>query len=166
MTRALSVLLIVAQIILVATIIIFLCGVVIMGTDNGVRAQLLAEAVNPPAPMQVVIACLGGAVIAASWFWVLRLLRRVVISVIHGDPFLPENVSRLRMIWIVIAASEVFRMVLHSLSNIAIENGTMTPDETGLTISIPTWFFIFVIAAISEAFRHGAALRDENELTI
>jgi hypothetical protein len=35
-----------------------------------------------------------------------------------------------------------------------------------IDIRIGTWFFIFIIAAISEAFRHGAALRAEQELTI
>jgi len=35
-----------------------------------------------------------------------------------------------------------------------------------LDIRVGTWFFIFIIAAISEAFRYGAALRAEQELTI
>jgi len=35
-----------------------------------------------------------------------------------------------------------------------------------LDIRLGTWFFIFVIVVISEAFRHGAALRAEQELTI
>jgi len=39
-------------------------------------------------------------------------------------------------------------------------------DVTRLDIRIGTWFLIFIVAAISEAFRHGAALRAEQELTI
>ena len=46
--------------------------------------------------------------------------------------------------------------------------GSAGDAESGkiLGIRLGTWFLIFVIAAISEAFRHGAALRAEQELTI
>jgi len=39
-------------------------------------------------------------------------------------------------------------------------------DGSRLDVRIGTWFFIFIIAAISEAFRHGAALRADQEFTI
>ena len=97
---------------------------------------------------------LASAVIAVGWFFVLGLLRRVVTTVIHKDPFLPENISRLRTIWIIIAATEIFRMIA-----MFIVSGNV--DGSRLDIRIGTWFFIFIIAAISEAFRHGAALRAE-----
>ena len=92
----------------------------------------------------------------------LRLLRFVVSAVSQGDPFLPENVSRLRSIWIIIAGLEIFRMIVM----FAIGGFSEGIDGSRLDIRIPAWGFILIIAAISEAFRHGAALRAEQELTI
>jgi len=108
--------------------------------------------------------CLAAALSAVAWFVVLHLLRRVVSAVIHGDPFLPENVSRLRTIWMIIAATEVFRMIATFV--LGGSSDCMNVDGSRLDVRVGTWFFIFIIAAISEAFRHGAALRADQELTI
>jgi len=92
----------------------------------------------------------------------LKLLRGVVKAVIHGDPFLPENIARLRNIWVIFAVTEVFRMI----ASFVIGGSRQNADGSHLDVQLGTWFFIFVIAVISEAFRHGAALRAEQELTI
>ena len=42
----------------------------------------------------------------------------------------------------------------------------VAPAETGMDIRIGTWFLVLVIAALSEAFRQGAEMRAEQELTI
>ena len=101
-----------------------------------------------------------------AMFFVLAVLRRVVAAVIHGDPFLPENVARLRNIWMIIAATEVFRMIAFFVMGGDGDTSCGSVDGSRLDIRVGTWFFIFIIAAISEAFRHGAALRAEQELTI
>ena len=166
MTRALSILLIVGQVVLALSVILLLGMALVMFFPSGFRDSLFEGVENAPAPNLLMWACLAGGVIAATWFYVLVLLRRVVVTVIHGDPFLPANVARLRMIWIVIAGSEIFRMLIDGFAGITVQGTGVHASEAGLDIRIGTWFFIFVIAAISEAFRHGAALRDENELTI
>ncbi len=161
MTRALSILLIVGQIVMAVGFVLMLLMALIMAVPSEFRDSLLAEAKTAPEPSILLGRCLAGAVLAAGWFFVLKLLRKVVKAVIHGDPFLPENVARLRNIWVVIAATEVFRMFAYYIIG---SNGEM--DGSRLDIRVGTWFFIFIIAAISEAFRHGAALRAEQELTI
>jgi len=102
--------------------------------------------------------CLAAVIVVTGWFFVLRILHKVVLAIMHGDPFKLENIKRLRLIWLIMAATEFF----HALAKFWLgpENGNM------FEVNIGTWFFIFVIAAISEAFRHGAALRAEQELTI
>jgi hypothetical protein len=107
------------------------------------------------------IACFGGAIVAAAWFFVLKLLRKVVGTVIGGDPFVPENISRLRRIWVIIAAAEIFRMAVHWMSSLQGADGTADID-----VRIGTWFLVFVIATLAEAFRYGAEMRREQELTI
>jgi len=99
----------------------------------------------------------GAAVIGAIWFFVLRILRKVVKTLLDGDPFVPENISRLRMIWIVIALAEILRIIIANLA---------THGEVTLELRPGTWFVVFVIAALAEVFRHGAELRRDAELTI
>ena len=126
------------------------------------------EAVPAPAPSPTTmgLACFASVLTAAAWFWVLRMLVRVVRTVQQGDPFVEANIGRLRAMWIVIAATEVFRMIVHSAADIALSGTAVQPADTGLDIRIGTWFLVLVIAAISEAFRQGAEMRREQELTI
>jgi len=166
MARLVSVLLILGQIIMVMGFILFILTAALMGSDNGLRASLLESAPKEIEASTLFARCLAGAVVAAGWFFVLRLLRRVVAAVIHGDPFLPENVAYLRNIWIIITATEIFRMTAFFIVGGDGNCDCAQVDGSRLDINIGTWFFIFIIAAISEAFRHGAALRAEQELTI
>ena len=74
-----------------------------------------------------------------------------------GDPFVAANISRLRTIWIVIVISEIIRIIIINLSK---------ADEMLIDIQAGTIFLVFVIAALSEVFRHGTELRRDAELTI
>ena len=164
MAKLLSVILIIGQAVLGIGCVILLLMALIMVIPSGFRTELIQDLPESVRVSTFAVQCLAAAISAVAWFVVLRLLRRVVAAVIHGDPFLPENVSRLRTIWIIIAATEVFRMVATFLMG-----GTsdcVDVDVSRLDVRVGTWFFIFIIAAISEAFRHGAALRADQELTI
>lgn len=164
MAKFLSPLLMVGQWVFCVFCAIFLVMAFIMAVPSGFRETLLAEAPSQINPMTLMARCLAGSVVAVGWFFVLKLLRGVVTAVIHGDPFLPENIARLRNIWIIFAITEVFRMFAFFLK------GLLHAEEIGggaqLDIRLGTWFFIFVIVVISEAFRQGAALRADQELTI
>jgi len=164
MAKMLSVILIIGQWVLAIGFICLLMMAAIMLIPGGFRDSLIADLPDGLDASTLAGRCLASAVIAVGWFFVLRLLRRVVTAVIHRDPFLPENVSRLRTIWIIIAATEAFRMVAMFIMGGSSETASI--DGSRLDVRIGTWFFIFIIAAISEAFRHGAALRAEQELTI
>ena len=161
MAKLLSPLLRVGQWVFGVFFIIFLIMALIMAVPCGFRESLLAEAPSEINPATLMSRCLAGSVVAVGWFFVLKLLRGVVTAVIHGDPFLPENIARLRNIWIIFAVTEVFRMVAFFLMG-----DGQTAGGSQLDIRLGTWFFIFVIVVISEAFRHGAVLRADQELTI
>ena len=160
MARVLSPLLMIGQWLCASGLVLVLLMAAFMAFPSGLRDNLLTHSPTVTTPATMMGKCLAGAVLAAGWFFVLKLLRQVVIAVVHGDPFLPENVARLRKIWIIFAIIEVFRMFAHLAFGENADAGSL------LDIRLGTWFFIFIIAAISEAFRHGAALRAEQELTI
>jgi len=162
MAKLLSPLLMVGQWFFGVFFVLFLLMALIMAIPSGFRDSLIAEATTQIDPTTLMGRCLAGAVVAVGWFFVLKLLRGVVTAVIHGDPFLPQNIARLRNIWIIFAVTEIFRMVAYFAMG-----GDGEPDGgSQLDIRLGTWFFIFVIVVISEAFRHGAALRADQELTI
>lgn len=155
MAKILSPLLMVAQWFFCVGFVLLLLMALIMAVPSGFRESLLAEANTPIDPVNLMARCLAGAVVAVGWFFALKLLRGVVRAVIHGDPFMAENIARLRNIWIIFAVTELFRMIAFFVmgGNGQVEGGSV------LDIKFMIWFFIFVIAVISEAFRHGAALR-------
>lgn len=164
MAKLLSVILIFGQWILAIGFICLILMAALMLIPGGFRDELIADLPNSLPASTLAGRCLASAIVAVGWFFVLRWLRHVVRAVIHGDPFLPENVSYLRRIWITIAATEIFRMI--AMFIIGGAAGSHDADVTRLDIRVGTWFLIFIIAAISEAFRHGAALRADQELTI
>lgn len=162
MAKLLSPMLVIGQWIFGFALVIFLFMALAMAVPSPLRDSLIEKAPTPIEPLALMWRCLIGLVVAAGWFFVLKTLRGVVKAVIHGDPFLPENIARLRNIWMIFAVTELFRMTA-----IFLMGGTENA-ETGSVygIRLGTWFFIFIIATISEAFRHGAALRADQELTI
>lgn len=162
MAKFLSPLLMVAQWVFVVFFGLFVVMALIMAVPSGLRESLLAKAAVDINPTALMGRCLAGAVVATGWFFVLKLLRGVVKAVVHGDPFQAENIARLRNIWLIFSVTEIFRMIA------VFFKGSVGYIEGGLQLDIRlgTWFFIFVIVVISEAFRQGAALRAEQELTI
>lgn len=161
--KLLSVILLVGMIFLALCVALLAFVCLMMAFPNGLRDQIFAgvDAAKPMvSPQNMALVCLGMLVIAGAWFFVLKSLRRVVSTVIAGDPFVPQNISRLRRIWVIIALAEIFRMFIHWLARV---NATGA-SETDFRLE--TWFLVFVVAALAEAFRYGAELRRDQELTI
>lgn len=119
-----------------------------------------------PSLGRLAFACATGAFTALAWFLVLTILIRVIRTVQMGDPFVEANINRLRAMWMLIAGTEIFRILVHSMADISVNATGVSPADTGLDIRIGTWFLVLVIAALSEAFRQGAEMRAEAELTI
>jgi len=165
MTRLLSGLLMIGICLLAICCFILAAFGLFILIPSGLQDQFFAEIDHSNLPSTsatgLAIACFGGAIVAGAWLFVLKILRKVVQTVIDGDPFVPENISRLRRIWVIIAAAEIFRMVIHGMSSLQGNGGSADID-----IRIGTWFLVFVIATLSEAFRYGAEMRREQELTI
>ncbi|MEP3889237.1 MAG: DUF2975 domain-containing protein [Hellea sp.] len=158
--RGLSIVILIAMVVMVFCVILLVVFGVILMTDNSISADLMAKLEESGTNMKTHLssmALLGSALIGAMWFFVLNILRKIVKTLLDGDPFVPENISRLRLMWIVIALAEVLRIVTMNLSTIG---------EVTLDLRPGTWFVVFVVAALAEVFRHGAELRRDAELTI
>lgn len=167
-TSSLILLLRVVQALMLLGLIILVTAALGFLFDTPVRAWLLSNSdpANMPGMGRLAFACLTGAITAAAWLVVLSILIRVIRTVQWGDPFVEANIFRLRMMWMLIAATEVFRIIVHTVADISVGSLGVANADTGMDIRIGTWFLVLVIAALSEAFRQGAEMRAEQELTI
>lgn len=89
-------------------------------------------------------------------------LRRIFTTLTAGDPFHPDNVARLRLIGLMLAALELGRYAFWAISIWVLP--ILAKDEPPL--SLTAWFSVLVVFVLAEVFREGARLRREAELTI
>ncbi len=154
---------------IVISIIIALFGIA-MFFSTGLQDIIYSEiqgGENVPSPQKFGFMFLSTALITAAYGYVLFILRKIVKTLLAGDPFVPENISRLRLVWIVLAVFELFRMVIHMVLSVDINAlNVISVDNPTLDIRLGTWFLVFVIAALAEVFRHGAVMRRDQELTV
>jgi hypothetical protein len=109
-----------------------------------------------PLALLAVAAYAGGLVV------VFNRLRRVFETLTLGDPFHPENVTRLRVIGLALIGLEA----LGNLMRMALAAAFPQRTFAGLSLNLTAWFAILVVFVLAEVFREGARLRQEAELTI
>lgn len=132
------------------------------GLSEGLMADYIADGgAEYGSRAWLALSSLGAAIVIAAYFIVVRILGKIVKTLLDGDPFVPDNITRLRSIWIIIAGAEVFRLILRTVTS-AMDNG----GDVDVLMRPGTWFLVFVIAALAEVFRHGAELRRDAELTV
>lgn len=99
-----------------------------------------------------------------GFVFILRHLRRIFRTLTLGDPFQPENVSRLRQIGAVLALVTGGIWVAQGLVAARLAPGVMEPQ--GVLDLLTPGFSVLVVFVLAEVFREGARLRRESELTI
>jgi len=126
---------------------------------SGIKA--LADGVSPG---QLVIGLAGLAVIVPGVIFICLQLRRILLTLIDGDPFVPENAGRLSRIGIAIAAMELLRLaVVVFVSAVP----TLVGDEAPrLSTQFILWISVAALFVLSQVFREGTRLRDEEKMTI
>jgi uncharacterized membrane protein (DUF485 family) len=112
------------------------------------------------------VALISGGLFAASLYLagvliIVGSLRRIFMTLTSGDPFHPQNISRLRLIGLMLAGLEVARWVVFAATR------WLLPEVDGeANLSLTAWFSVLVVFVLAEIFREGARLRREAELTI
>jgi hypothetical protein len=108
---------------------------------------------------------IGGLLAAGAYMAgvlvIIGALRRIFATLTAGDPFHPDNVGRLRLIGLMLAALELGRYAVWGIS-------TWLPwvRDVRPSFSLTAWFSVLVVFVLAEVFREGARLRREAELTI
>ena len=126
---------------------------------SGITA--LADGVSPG---QLVIGLAGLAVIVPGVIFICLQLRRILLTLIDGDPFVPENAGRLSRIGIAIASMELLRLaVVVFVSAVPKLVGEEAPR---LSTQFILWISVAALFVLSQVFREGTRLRDEEKMTI
>ena len=126
------------------------------------NVQIRAEALDESARWPM----LAGGLFAAGVYMlgvllIVGSLRRIFATLTAGDPFHPDNIPRLRLIGLTLAALELGRYAVWGI-------GAWLPwvREVRPSFSLTAWFSVLVVFVLAEVFREGARLRREAELTI
>ncbi|PHR92995.1 MAG: hypothetical protein COA69_06675 [Robiginitomaculum sp.] len=162
--RLITVLWYVTWALLAVFIVIFLCsGVALMGIEP-LKSQLF----NDIRPSTSLVSSLSMIVGAGAFLIILKQLRQICQTLVMGDPFVPENAHRLRIIWIAVAIAEVLRLITGIvLSGLMVQtNDTVEQIEITLDLRIYVWFLVLALIILSEVFREGARMRQEQKLTV
>ena len=126
---------------------------------SGIKA--LADGVMPG---QLVIGLVGLAVIVPGVIFICLQLRRILLTLADGDPFVPENARRLSRVGIAIAAMELIRIVTVMVVSTL---PTLVGDEPPrLSTQFILWISVAALFVLSQVFREGTRLRDEEKMTI
>lgn len=128
-------------------------------TLGGIEA--LADGVSPG---NFVIALGLLCVIVPGLIYICVQMRRILLTLVEGDPFVPENAGRLTRIGIAIAAMELVRvatlLVVRAMPGLA---GDAPPK---LSTQLILWISVAALFILSQVFREGTRLRDEEKMTI
>jgi hypothetical protein len=139
---------------------------VLLAGREDIGAEFAANGIDPASIPSIAVLSALGAAIAVLAFFFLRQLRRIVDSVADGDPFVPANADRLKvMAWLALAIQVliipatgllIWFDALPQKPNIHYADNT---SLGGLVLAI----LLFVLARV---FRVGAAMREELEGTV
>jgi hypothetical protein len=109
----------------------------------------------------LVAGLIGGLVVIPAIVYVCIQLRRILATLAEGDPFVPENASRLTRVAAAIAITQLLRIAVALIIGLSF-------DQTKLDFNLDliAWASVAALFILSQVFREGTRLRDEEKMTI
>lgn len=111
---------------------------------------------------QLVGALAALAVMLPVLVFICLQLRRILSTLAEGDPFVPENAPRLSRIAFAIAVMELARYAAVLALRAAFDLG----GELRLSPSLAAWASVIALLVLSQVFREGTRLREDQKMTI
>ena len=110
-----------------------------------------------------------GSILCIGVMIVCAYLRGVFETLVAGDPFVPENATRFTAIAIVLAVMETSAMFVAAIVSLVF--GVLAPSGPPVAfqfpnINYPVWLAVVTLWVLAQVFREGAAMREEQKMTI
>ena len=118
--------------------------------DAGVRPLLLNERAT----------YLAAFVATLSTWWILNRLRRMFLAVNQGDAFERANVGRLQGVGCGLIGVEISAAILA----FTVPEGIIS--DLDYQVDLGAWLGILIVFMLAEVFRQGAAMRDDQQMTV
>lgn len=149
-------------------------GISIFSLMNGGAPIAAFERIAIDEPHRIAVWTLMGTIFCVGAMIICAYLRGVFETLVAGDPFVPDNARRFRAIAIVLGAIELVRMfislivqLLLGAFGVAGPAGANGEDNAfNFPVNIPVWFAVLTLVVLAQVFSEGAALREEQKMTI
>jgi len=110
---------------------------------------------------ELVAGLIGVLVVVVAVVFVSLELRKILATLAEGDPFVPENAARLTRIAIAIAITQLMRYVIAIVMGLVVRGASVE-----LSVDLIAWASVAALFILSQVFREGTRLRDEEKMTI
>jgi hypothetical protein len=151
-------------VILVILLLAFVAAIFVPLTDLSVTLDNPAGGREIPLERPLLLFAVGSfCAYFGAFALIVGRLRAIFRTLTEGDPFHPENTSRLRQIGLILAVV-TGGVWLWQTWAARLSAGAMEPQ--GLGELLTPVFSVLVVFVLAEVFREGARLRREAELTI
>ncbi|MFZ4604270.1 MAG: DUF2975 domain-containing protein [Caulobacterales bacterium] len=120
-------------------------------------------------PLTLVVWTVMGSILCVGAMIVCAYLRGVFETLVAGDPFVPENARRFGAIAIVLAAMEASAMFVATVIRLIFSAFAPSGQTVAFplpNINLPIWFAVLTLFVLAQVFREGAAMREEQKMTI
>lgn len=152
--------------------LVFLCSLLGLAHIEPFASQLFADI----SPLNTLVSSFSMVIGTGVFLIILKQLRHICLTLLAGDPFVPQNAKRLRIIWMAVACGEIFRLfsgvilsglMSKSKSAAAISDAASQNNiEFSIDFRMSVWFLVLAFIIFAEVFREGARLRQEQQFTV
>jgi hypothetical protein len=136
---------------------------------NGGAPIAVFERIAIGNPRDLAVWTLNGSILCVGAMIVCAYLRGVFETLVLGDPFVPDNARRFRAIAFVLAIMEGLSMFVTTLVRLMLSAFGVTGSTDASIIpkiNWPVWFAVLTLLVLAQVFREGAAMREEQKMTI
>ena len=110
---------------------------------------------------ELVAGLTGVLVVVCAVVFVCLELRKILATLADGDPFVPDNAVRLTRIAIAIAITQLMRYLIAIFMGLVVQGANVE-----LSVDLIAWASVAALFILSQVFREGTRLRDEEKMTI
>jgi len=103
---------------------------------------------------------LAAFVATLSTWWILNRLRRMFLAVNNGDAFERANVGRLQGVGLGLIGVQISAAILA----FTVPKGII--NDLDYQVDLGAWLGILIVFMLAEVFRQGAAMRDDQQMTV